>query len=346
MKQQLGSFFKLITGFIVVLTLGACLLPAKVSSTYSVTLSSRMEDIFPLISDLGEWSTWMEPSFLNTDTSRYQAVWKMPAKSPGVSFFWGGSNHAQKHAILRVRELKEPNQVSYVVSNDDHELVHGHITLQQEAAGTLLTWTISSTIGNPWGRYMSFFIKGWMLREIKENIRNLHRYLLQLGKVDGVVTEVIFRPDGGDTVLALFEMDTIFRDNFSDLRQYILNVKAEKFRQECERYPLEMIYSPYYSKAGKLEDGRQIVQIGFPVKDTFGYKGHYRVNQHSGPVIFTKYIGPEDNQYRAIEALEAYARINGLSLKGAPLYTLTDQPIADGMYKGIIPLVVSIQVVP
>lgn len=344
--QQLGNILKLLAGTIVILTLGGFLLPSEIKSSHTVTLQSKAEDVFFHINDLQEWRFWMPFNWPEPVSETPEMSYSEPSSGKGAYFSWQHENALVGSGTIRILESIPYSSIEYVIQKDDFNAIFGVIDIQEDRLGTHITWTTSSTIQNPWGRYLSFFIKGWMLREIKESIRNLNRYLLRLGKVDGVTTEVIFRQDNGDTVLALFKMDTISLDRLSDLRSYIFNFRSDEFRQECERYNLEMIYHPYYSKAGKSEDGRQVVQIGFPVKDTSGYNGQYLVAQYTGPIIFTSYIGPEENQYRAIEALEAYARINGLSLKGAPLYTLTDQPIADGPYKGIVPLVVSIQVLP
>jgi hypothetical protein len=344
--HQLGNILKLLAGTIVILTLAGFLLPSEIKSSHTVTLQSKAEDVFFHINDLQEWIAWMPFNYPESISEAPERSYSDPSSGKGAYFSWQHSNPLVGSGTIRILESIPNSSIEYVIQKDDFNAIFGEVDLVEDRLGTHITWTTTSTIRNPWGRYLSFFIKGWMLREIKDSIRNLNRYLLQLGKVDGVVTEVFFRQDNGDTVVALFEMDTISGESLSDLQQYIFTVKRDEFQQECKRYPLEMIYHPYYSKAGKLEDGRQIVQIGFPVKDTSGYDGRYLVAQYSGPVIFTNYLGSEDHQHRAIEALEAYARINGLSLKGAPIYTLKNQPIDDGPYKGLVPLVVSIQVVP
>jgi hypothetical protein len=344
--HQLGNILKLLAGTIVILTLAGFLLPSEIKSSHTVTLQSKAEDVFFHINDLQEWIAWMPFNYPEPIAEAPERSYSDPSSGKGAYFSWQHSNPLVGSGTIRILESIPNSRIEYVIQKDDFNAIFGEVDLVEDRLGTHITWTTTSTIRNPWGRYMSFFIKGWMLREIKESIRNLNRYLLRLGEVEGVVTEVYFRPDDGDTVFALFELDTLSLDRLPELRQYIFNWKMDEFGQERERYQLKSIYHPYYSKAGKLEDGRQIVQIGFPVADTAGYDGQYQITQYSGPVIFTNYIGTEDDQYKAIEALEAYARINGLALRGAPLYTLTDRPIEEGPYKGIVPLVVSIQVVP
>jgi hypothetical protein len=345
--QYLGKIIKLLAGAIVILTLAGFLLPAEIKSTHSVTLQSKAEDVFLHINDLKEWISWMPFNWPDPIDETPAWEYSEPSSGKGAFFSWKHDHALVGNGTIRILESIPNSRIEYVIQKDDFNAIFGEVDIMEDRSGTHITWTATSSIKNPWGRYMSFFIKGWMLREVKESIRNLNRYLLRLGKVEGVITEVYFLPDNGDTVSVLFEMDTLFLDErLPDLGQYINNVKLFEFGYERMKYKLEKIYHPFYSKVGKSDDGRQILQIGYPVKDITGYSGRYQVTQFHGAFISTNYIGTEEDQYKAIEALEAYARINGLALRGAPLYTLTDRPIEEGPYKGIIPLVVSIQVVP
>jgi len=344
--QHLGKIIKLLAGAIVILTLAGFLLPAEIKSSHSVTLQSKAEDVFFHIDDLQEWISWMP--FNWPDPIDETPVWEYsePSSGKGAYLSWKHNHALIGNGTIRILESIPNSRIEYVIQRNDFNAILGEIHISEDRSGTHITWTTTAILQNPWGRYLSFFIKGWKLREIKESVRNLNRYLLRLGKVDGVITEVYFLPDNGDTVWALFEMDTLFWDErLPELRQYINNVKLYEFGYELKKYKLEKIYHPFYSKVGKLDDGRQILQIGYPVKDTTGYSGRYQVTQFHGAFISTNYIGTEEFQHKAIEALEDYARINGLALRGAPIYTLTTIPLEVGPYKGIVPLVVSIQVV-
>jgi hypothetical protein len=342
--HQLGNILKLLAGTIVILTLAGFLLPSEIKSSHTVTLQSKAEDVFFHINDMKEWISWMTFNWPVPVAEKPEMAYSEPSSGKGAYFSWQHENAMVGSGTIRILESIPNSSIDYVLQKDDYNAIFGEINIVEDRMGTQITWTTSSTIKNPWGRYLSFFLKGWMLREIKDNIRNLSQYLLRLGKVDGFVTEVIFRPDEGEAVLALIDLDTLYLDRLPDLRQYVINLKSDEFMYEREYHHLEKIYAPFYSKVGKLEDGRQVVQFGYPVKDTTGYSGQYQVATYQGPVIFTNYIGNVEGQYKAIEALEEYARVNGLSLKGAPIYTVTDQPLPEGPYKEIVPLVVSIHV--
>lgn len=206
--------------------------------------------------------------------------------------------------------------------------------------GVYLEWKMVNNVSMPFKRYFSFFLKGWMLRDIKKGIQQLTLQLIQQGKTLGYVHNVLVSeskvPNWG-----LSHNYEVHRDSLSILLEDLMQFSKDHVVENG----LKPLFSPYFMIVGRTDSLHYKLKVGCVIESAKGYKGNAHLDKFQGTFVYTHYFGKWNHISKAVRKVEEYAGQNGYLLRGTPLYSADVNPFNEGPYAGLKPMVVGIYAV-
>ena len=142
------------------------ILPATVEVTRSAAVDAAPEDIFPFLDDLGAWSEW-------TPWGDVESRFEGPSSGPGARRVWDDPGIGA--GSLTISATRPPHSLDYVVEVEGGALRFvGTITLEERAAGSVVTWTERAEMGwNPLLRWTALGLEESQGRQLQESLDRL-----------------------------------------------------------------------------------------------------------------------------------------------------------------------------
>lgn len=301
-------------------------------SSYALHFDARADDIFEQINrpeNWGQWSSWL----VNDSLLSIQFSNKKVGKNAG--FQWTGANGSGSFSIT---ESRVNRQLSSIIRTDGWNTIYSNIVLTPANKGTTVQWTLSMVSENPVDRIMGYFYKGWMLRDIKRGLRNLHRHLFNQGKTFGEIISIQEINMKEDTVCALMLYDTLQAFPDKDVAETYFN----KFREEMKQWHLKQHHMPFVSVKDTIRPNQLLIAFGMGFQDLSRYKGHYPVTLFTSNFISARFAGPSSRYQVVADSLRKISVEKGFKTLPPMYITFSADTIAKGLYRGVFPVSVTL----
>lgn len=319
----------LLTGLVFITSL---FFEKHLQSSHTLHFDARAEDIFEQINrpeNWGQWSSWLaNDSLLSIHYSN-----KKIGKNAG--FQWTGDNGSGSFTIT---ESQMNRQLSSTVRTDGWNTIYSNIVLTPANNVTTVQWTLSTVSENPVDRIMGYFYKGWMLRDIKRGLRNLHRHLFNQGKTFGEIFSIQEINMMEDTVSALMLYDTL--QAFPD--KEIATIYFNQFREEMKQWHLKQHHMPFVSVKDTIRPNQLLIAFGMGIQDLSAYKGNYPVKTFTSNFISARFAGPTSRYHIVADSLRKLSDEKGIKTLPPMFISFADDTIAKGLYKGVYPVSVTL----
>ena len=156
---------------IVVLVGVSYLLPGRYKVERSLTMKSKPETVYPIISDLKTWNSWtawndrrfpdMKQTFSGADSGQ------------GARMNWDGKDVGQ--GALEILKSIPADGIEYTLDLDNGQFQsNGSIKMKLTNEGLQVTWVNEGELGmNPLNRYFGLFMEYFMANDLETGLRNL-----------------------------------------------------------------------------------------------------------------------------------------------------------------------------
>lgn len=337
--NPLLKMIAVVAALVISISLLAVLFSAKMEASYSTVLPIDTPVISEMLSDFKTWEHWFPP-LKDCGTCEISIQEAVDDNSPSLQW-----SHSSGSGVIKELNISNDSLMQFEIA---HQKGKALLTLSMHSHpdGVQLQTTMKAEVENLLGRYMGFFIKGWMLRDIKQMHRNLREILFNAGKLRPTVHQLWLDSGRGKSHPALYSIDTLDLSTSTSAEPfwYFFREQQKVLTAELQAHGMVATFSPYYILAGKTPEGKQVIYTGCTVSDTTGYRGKLHATAFSGKYVIAEYLGGEGNVSMAVDAIQRYAEANQLLLRGAPVYSWSGSPVKEGLYKGLVPLWVVIYV--
>ena len=290
--------------------------PSEYSVTHSAEINAEAQDILQILDD-----SVYSRSFLHQESE--------------VELISNETFHEKMHDDGR--EIYHRIGKKFQCELPFRENIVSTLLFKPNKDGVSLEWKMDNHVSMPFKRYFSFFLKGWMLRDMKKGIHQLTLKLIQEGKTLGYVHNVLVSenkvPNWG-----LSHNYEVHQDSLS----IVLDDLMQFAREHVLEQGLKPLYSPYFMIVGRTDSLHYKLKVGSVVESAKGYKGNAYLDKFQGTIVYTHYFGKWKNISKAVRKIEEYAGQNGYLLRGTPVYSKDVNPFKDGPYAGLYPMVVGI----
>ncbi|MBX2863111.1 MAG: SRPBCC family protein [Leptolyngbyaceae cyanobacterium MAG.088] len=171
-------FSKLIGGLGAVLLLVfvvGFVLPSQVHVERSLVINAQPTEIFPLISDLGEWNAWSPWAAMDPD-----AEMTISGTGVGQTMQWHSEDPQVGDGTQEITGLESPSQMTTHLDFGDQGMADATWQLTSQADGTLVTWMLDTdmregvpTLMQSISTYFGFLMDGMVGKEYEKGLSNL-----------------------------------------------------------------------------------------------------------------------------------------------------------------------------
>lgn len=159
-----------IVGLVVLLVVGAYLLPRVVHVERTVVINASAEEIFPLVNDYARFNDWSPWAHRDPD-----AIYEFSDVTSGVGAEMRWSGNAQVGTGRQEITLSEPySRIETWLDFGAQGTAEAFFTFEPVDGGTEVTWGFDSDMGmNPIGRYMGLMMDTWVGGDYETGLNNL-----------------------------------------------------------------------------------------------------------------------------------------------------------------------------
>lgn len=305
----------------------------EVVSAFSLTIPAQKEVVFDHLNDLRKWPDW---TAWGMQDSSVQLTFSTESKGAGALMEWAKEDGRGKVTII---QSISDSLVDAEIALDGWSTMYSLMTVSTADSGTLVSWQLKTKLRNPINRIMGYFIKGWMLRDIKRGLRGLNAWLMNEGLSDGKILSIQYYENLDKTYHSLIVSDTLETLPGDSIRQHHFSI----LRDEMTKWGLEQVHDPFiHIRKWPVDSTPFIIDFGVTVKDIAKYKGDMMTKLHRRSLIIAKYTGSMYQWNMATDSIKSYAGTLSMETDSDPYITFCSTPIDNGVYKGVYPNLISL----
>jgi hypothetical protein len=298
----------------------------QLQSEYSITLPISKYILFRQVNDLSTWPEWT--SWKMNDSSAIIQYGKKYV-GMGASMSW---KNDQGSGSIKITEIPSDSLLKAVIEMGGWKTIYSTMRLNAVDSGSVMIWQLSTVADDPISRIMGYFIKGWMLRDIKRGLRGLNVWLMNQGLTEGKILSVDYYGNTGKTYYSLTLTDTFSSLPDDGVRQTYFS----KIEREIADWRLEQAHDPYiHIRKWPIDTLPIIIDFGITIEDVSRYKGGYKVEQHQRSFINATFAGPMHQWNMVLDSIHQYAGKIEKKIECDPYITFARTPLENGIYKGI-----------
>lgn len=302
-------------------------------SHYSLTIPAQKEVVFNHLNDLSKWPDW---TAWNMNDTSIQLKYGSITKGVGASLEW--ENMDGRGKVILIRSIPD-SLIDADIRLDGWSTVYSMMTLSTTDSGTLVNWQMKTRLSNPVSRIMGYFIRGWMLRDIKRGLRSLNMWMINKGLTDGKILSAEHIKNPNTTYFSLLITDTLTALPEDSVREKYFSI----IRDEMAIWSLQQAHDPFiHIRQWPPDSIPLVIDFGITVKDITLYKGKLSIQEHRRAVVSVKYVGGMHQWSIPIDSIKSYAASHSLKTDPDPYITFSSNPIEHGMFKGVYPNLVSL----
>ena len=304
MKALLRILYFFVVLFVLLLLAGL-FLPQKAHVESSVMVNAGPEILFDQVNDLHNWTNW---SPWTSEDTTMKITYGNNTTGVGASYSWTSKHSGTGSLII---SKSDPN--TYVQTElDFHSVGIAYSPFKFEPDGKLtkVTWAYDNAKLSYLERYFVVLFRKNMMKMLQKGLDNLKRTAekLRLSRISDI--SLVSIPERN--IMAI--KDSVKVSDFADARKKTMaRVEAYLDRREIDTAgrPFTIIFN--------WQDTASVVfECAFPIPSrTWGWGDYKCINEPAAKAAVVTHYGDFSSK-KAYEALEAYARKNGLTITGPP----------------------------
>lgn len=292
-------------------------LPSSTKITHSELVYGEMSEVYNQFNQIENWKNWC---VWNENGQKNQIVYSEITSGVGAFFRWKHRKDYRSSGKLEIVNVKKNQSVELFIKASSIDSIFSYIHFQPAGQGILVEWTADLELQDSGARLMGYFLKRWLIRDIKKSLRNINEYFLKEGKHTGWISDDYKIFDAEDKQVISFR-DTIHISEFDSM----LNVNFSVFK---ERLMTEYSYTPeflFYRKMSTISPGLSVYLFGTPVPEAI--QGIENLQEFSGKYLLIRYLGSGTTGYnKVLKRAQKIARKEGFRIEGSPYVSYDKSP--------------------
>lgn len=313
----MSNYIVWFTFFVMVVYITSLFLPSSAKITHSELIYGEMGEVYEQFNQIENWKNWC---VWNENGQKNQIVYSEVSSGAGAFFRWKHRKDYRSSGKLEIVNVKKNQSIELFIKASSIDSIFSYIHFQSADQGVWVEWTADLELQDSGARLMGYFLKRWLIRDIKKSLRNINKYLLKEGKHTGWISDEyeIFEAEG-ERVVSF--RDTIHISDFDSM----LNVNFSSFRQQLIE---EYNYTPevlFYRKISNINPVLSVYLFGTHLPGNIS--GIENQEEFSGKYLLIKYLGSGTTGYKKVlKRAQKIARKQGFRIIGSPYVCYTKSP--------------------
>jgi len=241
---------------IVVYAISLCF-PSEVKVNYTEHIYSSPQDVFEQFNTIRNWENW---SVWNSRVLSYSEV----LSGPGAYFTWMLKKEGDAKGKLEIIDVQDNERVQLRVRTHPVDSIITDVVFKSVKNGTDVNWSTTIVLKGSIERWLGFFLKRWLVRDVKISLRNLNPYFLQSGQHTGW-TSGYYGMSEPMKSRVYFIKDTLMQSSLDSIYNLKFHLLLASIREEYNFEPKSF----FYKKISDLESGYSEYMFGTGLDDKF-----------------------------------------------------------------------------
>lgn len=315
--KNASNYIVWFTFFVMLIYITSLFMPSSVKVHHSEVIHGNIKDVYEQFEQINNWANWC---VWTESAKKSQIVYSEKNSGPGAFFKWKHGRNNRSVGKLEIVNDRDHQNIEFIIKASNIDSIISIVYFQKVDDGTLVEWTSDLELQDSGARLMGYFLKRWLLRDIKKSMRNINKYLLDENKHTGWVSDnyVILNPDNSRTftirdTIRNTELDSMLEVNFYKIKEML----SDKISEEPEVL--------FYRKVGSLNSASSVYLIGTSIpKNAPEIAGE---TKFPGKFLMIKYYGSVTGFKKATRKAQSIARKKGLRIDSNPFVSYNSFPI-------------------
>ncbi len=230
--KNASNYIVWFTFFVMLVYITSLFLPSHIKVNHSEIIHGNIHDVyeqFEQINNWGNWCVWTEGA------KKSQIIYSEQNSGAGAFFKWKHGRNNRSAGKLEIIQDRDHQNIEFRIKASNIDSITSFVYFQKVEDGTLVEWTSDLELQDSGARLTGYFLKRWLLRDIKKSLRNINKYLLSENKHSGWVSEnyIILKPEK-DRIFTIKDtiqhtaLDSMLEVNFNRIKEMLVkNISYE-----------------------------------------------------------------------------------------------------------------------
>ena len=174
------------TLFIISLYFFTLFLPSEIKISHKEFIFGETKEVYSLFNQLKKWEKWC---VWNSQPEKIDIDYNKDSIGQDASFTWQYKKAQKSEGIVQITHSNPYKEIDFIIKTDLVDTVFSNIRLEETSNGVFAEWNITLKLKDSGSRFMGYFMKRWLIRDIKKSLRNINLYLISENKHIGWISE-------------------------------------------------------------------------------------------------------------------------------------------------------------
>lgn len=250
--------------------------------------------IYNLLSNPDTWEYWMEWGDSLANYEQYRLLLNSL------------DNRSQKIEEIEILKTIPNESIRLGIHTSSKEVIEAQINLQESNHGTLVRWTSYIDLPTSSLRLFGFFIKRWLIRDMKLSSRKMNKYLLFVGEHTGWSSDEYTIIADAKSII-YYQKDTLKYSEVDSVMRKHCQSTLSFLKKEYDYIPRTF----FYREIAQLEEDRAVFLYGSDFLDESDGSSYFKsihfgylTISYYGSFIGVKKVEPKAQKVAELENIE------------------------------------------
>lgn len=314
-----SNYIIIFTVLVIFLYLITLFLPSEIKVTHKEFIFGESKEVYSLFNNLKNWDKWC---VWNNDPQKIDIKYNKDTLGEGASFSWHYKKAQKSNGIVQITSTDLNKEIDFFVKTSLVDTVYSNILFQETPNGVIAEWNITLELQDSGSRLMGYLLKRWLIRDIKNSLRNINLYLISENKHIGWLSNqyTILETNNEKHIYIIDtikndQLDSFLLDKYNELKK----IQSDNFKNSKPIF--------FYRVLEKIDSNSSIISFSTPITDTSYISNSLQIRSDSHKYIMFKYFGSEIGYKYAIKSALKTTKKDGILIDPNPFISFSRFPV-------------------
>lgn len=256
--QEYSKHIVWFTFIVMILYVISLFLPSNVKVSHTEVIYGETAEVFEQLNDLSNWKNWCVWS---NENQKSFIIYSENTIGKGAYFKWKHGKKYNSDGMIELVHTHKNKSIEFYIKASSIDSIFSFVYLHPTSEGVEVEWVSDLELNNSGSRLMGYFLKNWLLRDIKKSLKNINRYLIENNKHIGWMSkDVTLEEIKNFHAMTLQDTldNTAFEEHLNNNWNLLSQMAHEKIKDEAELY--------FYRKIASLSSQKSVYLFGIKIK--------------------------------------------------------------------------------
>lgn len=300
-----------------VLYLISLFLPTNTKVTHTELIHGEIDDVYEQFYDVSNWKNWC---VWNNEEQKSLLIYDENSRGTGASFRWKHGKKYNSNGKIEIINVHKNKSIEFYIKASSIDSIFTYVHLNRTPKGIEVEWMSDLELNNSGSRLMGYFLRRWLLRDIKKSLRNINQYLIEKNMYAGWVSDG-YSIQESEKVFTITKIDTVNNDDF--ILELEENYKYLNDQAENELDTETDVF--FYKKVSSITNSKGVYKFYLTLKNNEIVAEN--VEEMSGKYLIFKYLGFNKGVKKGIDKGKSIAKKEQIKIDPNPYISFNEFPL-------------------